>query len=275
MHLHVHRKLLLFDYHKIVWGTVDYNYSYESIIFRDFMHPKPVYSILAAEKLLGRRYTGNLLYNNSAYRLGREDFVASLTEKYSGVHSVSLIREIGKSEIYYFDRENHSLWGNPHSDFRRVGRMTLDEVFDVNSSVMSTIPMGPLIPFVYQDGTIINITRSNGTSSIYYIEDWAYRLSIGHSEDFVMRQNKTVIHLDNESFLKQVMTRGPPLPDVGEGDVVKLHSQREIYYMMNKSLHLVPSMNLFIALGKDLDQVKSLDLKDFTFYQPLGSPLPG
>ena len=264
---------MLFDYHKVVWGTVDYNYSLESDIFRDHMHPKPVYSVIAAEKLLGRRFSHNLLQNSTVYMVRREEYEASLVKKYSGTHNVSLIREIGKSDIYFFDRINYSLWQNPHPDFRRVGRMTLDEVFEVNSSIICNIPLGSSIPYAFKDGTIINVTDANGNSSIYYIEDWAYRPSVGHSEDFVMRRNKSIVHLDNDSLFKQVMTQGPPLPDVGEGDVVKIHFQREIYYMKNRSLHLVPSMNKFIALGKDLDQVKSLDWKDFMFYQPLGSPL--
>ncbi len=153
--------------------------------------------------------------------------------------------------------------------------MTLDEVFEVNSSMISAIPLGSSIPYIYEDGTTINVTDSSGNSSIYFLEDWAYRPSVGNSEDFVMRRNKSLVHLNSDNLFKQVMTPGPPLPNVGEGDVVKLHRQREIYYMKNRSLHLVPSMGVFIALGKDLDQLKQLDWKDFMFYQPLGDPLPG
>ena len=269
---------MLFDYDRVVWATVDYNYSNERYIFRDFVHPKPLYSILATEKLLGWRYSRNLVYNDTLHPTLRETFEASLMKNYTGIYNVTLIKEIGKSEIYYLDRENYSLWRNPHADFRRVGRMTLDEVFEVNSSILSIIPIGLSIPYMYQDGTIINVTGSCSNSSIYYIEDWAYRPSIGHSENFVKHNNnnnnnKSIFHLDNDRVFKQVMAEGPPLPDIDEADVVKLHGQREIYYMKNGSLHLVPSMNVFIALGKDLDQVKLLDWNDFMFYQPLGSPL--
>ena len=47
-------KLIMFDYDREVWGTMDYNYSLSEGCFRDFMHPKVHYATAAAEKLLVR-----------------------------------------------------------------------------------------------------------------------------------------------------------------------------------------------------------------------------
>ena len=56
------RNLLLFDYDKEVWGTVDYNFSQHDNLFRDQVHPKPSYSAAAGEKMLVRIYITFVFY---------------------------------------------------------------------------------------------------------------------------------------------------------------------------------------------------------------------
>ena len=56
-HIARERELSLFDFDKDVWGTVNWDVSQEKMkLFRDFIHPKPYYTSLAGEKLLGNRY---------------------------------------------------------------------------------------------------------------------------------------------------------------------------------------------------------------------------
>ena len=70
-----------------------------------------------------------------------------------------------------------------------------------------------------------------------------------------------------------LLPQGADLPSVQEGEVLRRAGAREIYYAMNSSLHMVPNMDVFVKLGKDLDQVQSLSPDDMVFL-PIGEPLP-
>jgi hypothetical protein len=63
------------------------------------------------------------------------------------------------------------------------------------------------------------------------------------------------------------------LPKVKDGDVIKQNGAQEIFYMMNSTIHSVPNMDVFMKLGKDLDQLINMSPDDMAFMK-VGEPLP-
>ena len=87
------------------------------------------------------------------------------------------------------------------------------------------------------------------------------------------RGNLTSLYPDADISFLYLFHQGADLPRVQDGDVLKREGAREIFYMMNSTIHMVPNMEVFVKLGKDLDQVVNLCPDDMAFMQ-IGDPLP-
>ena len=51
------RKLTFYDMDLDIYSTVNFNYTEEAYTHRDWIHPDPAYSMPAAHKMIGIRYT--------------------------------------------------------------------------------------------------------------------------------------------------------------------------------------------------------------------------
>jgi hypothetical protein len=120
------RHLILFDYNDDIWSLENFKYDTLSHarMFRDGLHPNTKLGIIAAEKILGRRYS-NAMHN---YGLHEEELAHELEPRLDGHalahqlkhHIVYLIRS--NKQLYFIHRlSQHHPWH---------GRWSLDDVED-------------------------------------------------------------------------------------------------------------------------------------------------
>lgn len=114
------RRLILFDYNSDVWSVENFNYNsstYEHL-FRDFVHPNMKRSILAAEKILGRRYT-NALHN---YGLHEQRISSHMrTDEKALSHQLKRVRV----NLILSDRQLYFIHGSYHHH-HSCGRWLVD-----------------------------------------------------------------------------------------------------------------------------------------------------
>jgi hypothetical protein len=120
------RHLILFDYNDDLWSFLHNQYygPYKEAMFRDIVHPNTKRCIIAAEKILGRRYS-NAMHN---YGLREEELAHDVEPRLDGHalahqlkhHIVYLIRS--DKQLYFIHRlSQHHPWH---------GRWSLGEVED-------------------------------------------------------------------------------------------------------------------------------------------------
>jgi len=58
----IDRNITLYDYDQDLWSSIDFDFSREDLLLRDYQHPAKIYTAVAAEKMLGNRYSQSFTY---------------------------------------------------------------------------------------------------------------------------------------------------------------------------------------------------------------------
>ena len=96
-------------------------------------------------------------------------------------------------------------------------------------------------------------------------------LSLDHSSEL---RNRVVADVNDrlEKYVKLIPI-GVPMPDIyAEGTLVKLQSQREIFYVKTGKRFSIPNMQAFWSLGKQLIDVTQITDASALESIPLGTP---
>ena len=153
---------------------------------------------------------------------------------------------------------------------------------------LDTIPVGPPLPHSMFEKGFRGVVNASG--SLLLLSDGErraiplsalpyYNLSIDHSSDSgsgstSLRQEHQNDERLAEQFFSLLFKPGPPVPDIySEGTLVRWAGARDVYAVLNGSLHAVPSVSVFVSHGWDFSQVKVITQKADMDLIPMGAPL--
>lgn len=166
------------------------------------------------------------------------------------------------------------------SSFLKMLRLGPNDIKDIPTPTLQSIPIGPPIPtLMYEPGAVLNSTLRDHA---YFVTHDLNRREIPCPEAVLALAASTdhVIHLDgtNDFWMDYIANPlGSDIPDLfSNGLLLKLRNGREIYIMDGGKKRLIPSMDIFAQLGKDLSEVKSVDKPadvDIFNLIPVGEPL--
>lgn len=277
-------KLTLYDLDADVWSTVGFNYTQESFVFRDWLHPRMYYLAGAVEKILGRRYTPYLTLSPSTWSHAEQlkEFYISSTHP---TWSVPLIRSPSYPEVFYYHKHTATRHAIPHPNFYHVLRFGPADVMNVTDDVMASIPLGSRIPSqLFEEGSVINSTSSQHLYFVIRADEYSNaatgllrrELPSDEAAHVLVRSPSQWVHLDESTHHWMNLLSNPMGSDIRDvfapDTLLRLHSSREIFLLRNRSLHSVPNMQAFGRLGKDLSDVVVLKDEELFRAIPVGDP---
>ena len=300
-------KLLLYDYHKDVWGAVGYNFSAENVanMFRDSHHPVERFSLYAAEKLLGYRYTSNLIHPNRSYdevekeedidiiyHQNRTDNIFFGFIKFmdaSNLSSSGSMEEKGieDTNLYYSEiwHDGIHIWSNFSHAFSRAFYFGQEDVLRLKSPYHSKWPIKFEGDF-YRDNSAlrarIEIIYSNPKVGVNCSDGVFYVIHNGYMRFVNMTRNSSMtfiplLHVPqvvsgvDYFYLKHYLPgRHVPLEYYADNTLIRMHNDRQVYVVINGTKHPVTKA-AFFSHGWEFDWVKEVP----TMYQSdINSELP-
>jgi len=197
------RNLTMFDLDNDLWSSVDFNRSMQfTHLFRDRLHPNPLFTGPAAEKMLGRRYSSFMRFAPNSYaanefevrvnafRLkandsnwGRINFQSTLirnsssppilvaiAEKVTGMATTTTTTTTTRSVVGFGDNKDlffyldGKRYPNVTQSFCQQLGVGISHIFDMDSTTLSYIPLGESIPsLIFEEGAVVNSTHFQHT----------------------------------------------------------------------------------------------------------------
>lgn len=136
------RGLSLYDFDNDVWATLEWDYSKQSTVFRDYIHPVPVYLATAGEKMLFNRYSSySFLRNVSDLDLARLPQVwlgpTNVSKRKQSVHllrfSNTTFFSVSINANEEHDTRQHRRWGNVSREFLTHMHLGEGDIYNVKS----------------------------------------------------------------------------------------------------------------------------------------------
>ena len=156
------RNLTLYDFDYDIWSTINYDKKQQSHILLDQVHPKPIYTARAAEKMLGRLYSNAMIFrhpNRSSEYYSRHFDAPNLY-----LSTVLIWNDTINNMSFLLNNANYSRH-QYHDDqilkALRLGPADVRHFSPHDSSVYNrTFLAGPILNFL-ADRTILNVTEKN------------------------------------------------------------------------------------------------------------------
>ena len=291
----ISEKLLLYDYHKDVWGPVSYNYSAENLaaMFRDSHHPVERFSLYAAEKLLGYRFSSNLIHPNRSddetekeadidiiYHQNRSDNVFFGFIKFldsGNLSSTGFMMGVNYTNIFYSELSHDGIhiWSNFPPAFSRAFYFSEEDVLILNSPTHSRWPIIFEGDFYRNNSDIraaiervysaprVGVNCSDG---VFYIIRDGYMRFVNISRDPSMSfmpylHVPVVVSGVDYFYIKHYLPgRHIPLEYYAENSLIRMHNERQVYLITNGTKHPVMSGKAFFSHGWEFDWVKEVPL---------------
>lgn len=151
--------ITLFDLDRDVWSTYNFNYSSkEHLVLRDVIHPLPYFTSMAGMKLLGHRYTSNMIFRgpmNTRFPRPRICLTSShVSHQYHCSQSILLNEPIAEVMLVAADEnQNYSVNGRSHFIRRALDNVSPStQVFYLHREAFNRIPerVGPITDHLRQ-----------------------------------------------------------------------------------------------------------------------------
>lgn len=268
------RMMTFYDFDLDVYSSAHFNWTDEEYTHRDWIHHHQAYSYPAAQKLLGRRYSRYMIFKNAEKYLKRFrhfiDFPKNATE-------ILYIKDTSEPKVVYFldaDYQRHHVV-NPKSFFRAMHLSLYGDVLELPSDIVKGLALsGVNMRNDFEENSILNVTFRK---QAFLVEKGFLRMipSLKAASQMAKNRNRPV-HLIDRSRIAVVdsIPLGKDLPAFyTDGSVLRCKTCREIFMVINETRHSIPSMDVFIKLGKDLSDV--IILSDMELYElfPIGDPM--
>jgi len=269
------RNLILFDFDKDIWSTVAFDTTKESLLFRDWIHPRVHYSITKGDKMLERQFTNYLLRENllSRHRY-RNSFYSYITAPHSNYSQLVVPLIQINDSLFLFNNERsflHKIYNKTRFlDSQNALRLGTSDVFvataEEGGQISSKIPQGKPFPVqLFQESVIFNISNKNSKESDLFVlhASSLRRLPSQQTLLFFDSDASNVVQVtdgeeDNDMrfWTTKCIPMGGDLPLVfsnplGENEMLLRHfKERHVYYVVNatrrpwNSLAIKPNIDL-------------------------------
>ena len=296
------RGLLLYDYDFDVWSSLttsladaeayrlahratgQFNYPFNAIhhntLFRDFIHPLPLFSIAAVRKMLGRLYSQWLPSDVKPFYL---DYAADKRYYYARLERVR-----GSADVNYLDEGTGRIYKNITDDVMRSLRLTFYDIYHRDPSSPSSQELSLSAPPPLTAAAPLPSPNPESASDTYaYLAENAVCYDSARLMYYRVNQWRHTNELPSEAAawawvranalsgtlpaaLGQVqyppaeflplLTMVPVAKDysakyIQEGMLIRRAGAREIFVIKNASKCLIPSMEAFFHYGSDFAQV--------------------
>jgi hypothetical protein len=229
----------------------------------------------AGEKLLGNLYSQFMKYSLKSSML--EDATNRFHDFYNDSNknstTIKLLRiseskygtgivnlTINSKDIFFYYRGLR--WTEPHRDFLLAARLGPGDVMLASAEQILIIPEGPRVPnYIFKHGNILRWRNDT-----YLIRDGTRRKYLKVGEHIV----SSSIAIEDENPWIQMISQDADIPEMFEdGTLLRQDGAREVFLVRNGTRHSIPSLQKFMALGRDFSEVKVVSWSDLN-QVPLG-----
>lgn len=293
------RNLTLYDFDLDVWSTgfVNYNYDFHDMLFRDSCHPKRIFMIRAAEKLLGYRYTSYYNYFNNHITIQNSTSLCQYNVYRNQDHldlqdcanfSIELVQssqydtasESTLNEVFFLSNLNDTLyrWNKVTSMFLLKTCFSPGDILSVHNNSIDALPYGPEESVPYEIFNNANITIVTSNQSFFLVQNNVVRSTNNKNTfAFFLKLYENMPTISNVSYFWVNFLSEPwddHLPDIfDDNTLLRLHDEKQVYVVLNQTRHAIPSISVFTSHGYDFENVKVLTHKHVLELLPLGDDL--
>jgi hypothetical protein len=250
----IEKNMSFYDFDHDVWSTVNFDYSKESFLFQDLIHPKQMYTAMAGEKMLGSQFSKETNFGDR--KSSKHCWIGNDTVVY-------ILQDIITNSTFYFDTTSNSRHENPSDAFIGALRLGPSDICSFTGPTFyETTLLGVNVTNFLIDGMIYNSTLTKGllyfrALSLRPFENLNIILGLGKSDS-------QVIQSDNQtSFWLSLIHLGHIIPKAFSNNLdwlMKTKDSKQVYLVRNGSriilTHLPKAINL------TFDDVVIVDPKD-------------
>lgn len=258
------KNLTLYDLDHDVWSTVDFDYSLESTIFQDYVHPKPAYLNSIGEKLLGYQFSNSIRFANKT--------TADIYEKrfqmpFSSSSTVYLWQNTLTNTTLYINYMNKTIHEVMSDDILHALRLGTSDVHRYSGTFpYSDYPLSTPTPSFFQDHALLSHSNSH---RLFYYRKFALRLIRDQSIVIGIGKNLSqIVEVGEEySFWFSLVQHEPAIPDCYNRStpwLMRPENKTHTYLIKDglryslsghKIIHsFVRTFGNFFVLGKDYDE---------------------
>jgi hypothetical protein len=260
------KNLTLYDLDHDVWSTVDFDYSLESTLFRDYVHPKPAYLNSIGEKLLGHQFTNSIRFAN---KTAADAYEKRFQIPFSNSSTVYLWQNTLTNTTLYINYMNKTIHEVASKDILHALRLGSSDVHRYSGAFpYSDYPLSTPTPTFFLDEELL--CEAN-THRLFYYRKFALRLIRDTSIVIGIGKNLSqIVEVgDKDSFWFSLVQHEPAIPECYNRSTPWLmrheHENKNHTYLIKDGFRfnfdghkilasLKKSFGNFVVLGKEHDE---------------------
>jgi hypothetical protein len=262
----IEKNLTLYDLDHDVWSTVDFDYSLESTLFQDYVHPKPAYLNSIGEKLLGYQFTSSIRFANTTTA---DAYEKRFQIPFSNSSTVYLWQNTLTNTTLYINYMNKTIHEVASKDILHALRLGSSDVHRYSGAFpYSDYPLSTPTPTFFLDEELL--CEAN-THRLFYYRKFALRLIRDTSIVIGIGKNLSqIVEVeDKDSFWFSLVQHEPAIPECYNRSTPWLmrheHENKNHTYLIKDGFRfnfdghkilasLKKSFGNFVVLGKEHDE---------------------
>lgn len=260
------KKLTLYDLDHDVWSTVDFDYSLESTVFQDYVHPKPAYLKSIGDKVLGYQFSN---FMQVANKTTSEIYEKRFQIPFSNFSTVYLWQNTLTNNTLFINYMNKTIHEVMSNDILQALRLGTSDVHRYSGAFpYSDSPLSTPTPTFFSDHAVLYETNSH---RLFYYRKCALRL-IRNSSILtgIGRNISQIVEVgEKDAFWFSLVHHEPAIPECYNKSTPWLmrheHENKTHTYLIKDGLRfslknhkvlqaLIKTYGNFIILGKDHDE---------------------